>query len=121
MSNLKMKSTKNVLHAVTGVTFVVGLHTFSNDDSVLKFMITDNKKQLCCIDFVNLSLKKILCECYIILVDVPTTHHQLVRPDKTSHSEDNWNDKAKAVFLSINLLQFTPFKLAPPNQASRFI
>ena len=37
-----------------------------------------------------------LCECYNVLVDVPTTHHQLVHPDKTSHLKENWNDKMKA-------------------------
>ena len=64
MSELKMKSTKNVLHAVTDVTFVVGLHTISNDNSVLKFMITDDNKQLCYLDVVSPVLKKNLCECY---------------------------------------------------------
>ena len=39
-----MKSTKNILHAATSVTLGVGLHTFTNDDSVLKFIITDNNK-----------------------------------------------------------------------------
>ena len=37
-----------------------------------------------------------LCECYNVLVDVPTTHHQLVHPDKNSHSKENWNDNVKA-------------------------
>ena len=70
-----MKSTKNIRHAVSGVTFVIGLHAFTNDDSVLKFIITDENKQLCYLDFVSLALKKNLCECYNVLVDVTTTHH----------------------------------------------
>ena len=84
-----MKSTKKNLHAVTGITFVVGLYTITNDDSVLKFMITDDNKQLCYLDVVSLALKKNLCECYNVLVDIPMTHHQLVHPDKTSHSKVN--------------------------------
>ena len=99
MSNLKMKSTKNILHAITAVTFVIGLHTFTNDDIVLKFMITDVNKRLCYLDVISLTLKKNLCECCNILVDVPTTHHQLVHRDKTSISKENWNDKVKADLL----------------------
>ena len=64
MSELKMKSTKNVLHAVTDVTFVIGLYSVSNDNSVLKFMITDDNKQLCYLDVVSHALKKNVCECY---------------------------------------------------------
>ena len=52
-----MKSTKANLHNVTGVTFVVDLHTVSNDDSVLKFMIIDDNTQLCYLDLVSLALK----------------------------------------------------------------
>ena len=96
MFELKMKSAKNILHTVTGVTFVVDFHTFTNDDSVLKLMITDDNKQRCYLNVVNLALKKNLCECYNVLVDVPTSHHQLVHPDKTSYSKENWNDKVKA-------------------------
>ena len=99
MSELKMISTKNVLHIVTGVTFVIGLHTVSNDNSVLKFMITDDHEQLCYLDVVSPALKKNVCECYNVLVDVPTTNYQLVHSDKTSHSKDSWNDKVKAVLV----------------------
>ena len=96
MSELTMVSTKNFPHAVTGVIFVICLYTVSNDNSVLKFMITDDNKQLCYLDVVNPALKNNLCECYNVLVDVPTTHHQLVHPDKNSHSRENWNDKVNA-------------------------
>ena len=57
-----MKSTKKVLHAVTSVTFVVGLYNFTSDDSVLKFMIIDDNKQLCYVDFISLTLKNNLCK-----------------------------------------------------------
>ena len=84
-----MKSTK---------TFT-GLHTVSNDNSVLKFMITDDNKQLCYLDFVSPALKNNLCECYNVLVEVSTTNNQLVHSDKTSHLKENWNDKVKAVLV----------------------
>ena len=74
MSTLKIKSMKEAIHAVTGVTFVVGLHNSINDETVLKFMITDDNKQLCYLDNLNLTLKNNLCECYNIIVDVPTTN-----------------------------------------------
>ena len=92
MLELKIISTKSVFHAVTGVTFVVSMHTFSNDNSVLKFMITGDNKQLCYLDVVSPALKKNLCECYNVLVDVHTTNHQLVHSDKTSHWKENWID-----------------------------
>ena len=94
-----MKSTKNVLHAVTGVTFIIGLHIFSNDNSVLKFMITDDNKQLSYLDVVSPVLKKNVFEFYNVSVDVPTPNRQLVHSDKTSHSKENWNDKVKAVLV----------------------
>ena len=59
-------------------------------------MITDDNKQICYLDITSLTLKKDLCECYNIIVDVPTNHLQLVHPDETSHSKENWNDKVKA-------------------------
>ena len=74
MSTLKIKSMKETIHVVTGVTFVVGLHNSINDETVLKFMITDDNKQLCYLDNLNLTLKNDLCECYTIIVDVPTTN-----------------------------------------------
>ena len=92
MSELKIKSTKNIFHTVTGVTF-------ANDNSVLKFMITDDNKQLYYLDVVSPALKNNLCECYNVLVYVPTTNHQLVHSDKTSHSKEYWNDKVKAVLV----------------------
>ena len=58
-------------------------------------MITDDNKQLCYLDVVSPALKNNLCECYNVLVDV-TTNHQVVHPDKTSHSKENWNDKVNS-------------------------
>ena len=85
-----------VLHAVTGVMFVVGLHDYINDETVLKFVITDDNKQLCYLDDLNLILNNNLCESYNVIVDVPTNHLQLFHPDKTNYSKENWNNKAKA-------------------------
>ena len=44
-------------------------------------------------------VKMNVCEYYNIIVDVPTTHLQLVNLDKTSHSNVNCNDKVKAVLI----------------------
>ena len=44
-------------------------------------------------------MKKNLCECYNVLVDVITTNHQLVHSDKTSDSKENWNDTVKTVLV----------------------
>ena len=96
MLTLKMQSMKNILYAVTGVTFVIGLYNYTNDETLLKFIITDDDKQLFYLDDLSLTLKKNLCEYYNIIIDVPTTRLQLVHPDKYSHSKDNWNDKVKA-------------------------
>ena len=68
---------KKVLYAVTGIRFVVGLHDFINNEIVFKFMITDNNKQLCYLDEINLTLRQKLCECYYVIVDIPTTRLQL--------------------------------------------
>ena len=74
MSTLKIQSMKEVLHDVTIVAFIVGLHDYINDETVLKFMITDDNKQLYYLDDLILTLKNNLCECYNVIVDVPTTH-----------------------------------------------
>ena len=96
MSTLKIQSIKEVLHDVINVSFVVGLHDYINDETVLKFMIIDDNKQLYYLDDLILTLKTNLCECYNVIVDVPTPHFQFFHPDKTSHSKYNWNDKAKS-------------------------
>ena len=77
MSTLRMKPMKGILYAVTGVRFDVGLHDFINNETVFKFMITDNNKQLCYLDKISLTLKQKLCECYHVVVDIPTTRLQL--------------------------------------------
>ena len=41
-------------------------------------------------------IEKNVCECYNVIVDVPTTRLQLVHPDKTSHSKENWNNNVEA-------------------------
>ena len=66
MSTLKMKSMKKILHTVPGVTFVIGLHNSINDETVLKFMIIDNNKQLCYLDDLILTLKKMYANVIIL-------------------------------------------------------
>ena len=39
-----MKLTNNVVHAVVGETFVIGLHDLDNDDTTVKCMVTKIKK-----------------------------------------------------------------------------
>ena len=99
MAELKMISTEKNLNAITGVAFFIGLHTVTNDDIVLKSVITDDNKQLCYLDVVRPALKHNLCECYNVLVDVHTTNHQLMHSYKTSHSKENWNDKVNAALV----------------------
>ena len=96
MSTLKIQSMKKVLHTITGVIFVVDLHDYINDETVVTFMIIDCNKQLCYLDDPSLTLKQNFCECYNVIVNVPTTHLQLFHLYKTSHSKENWNDKVKA-------------------------
>ena len=55
---LKIQSIKRVLHAVTIVTIVVGLHDFINDETVINFMIIDDSKELCYLDDLSLYIKK---------------------------------------------------------------
>lgn len=57
MSPLKMKSVNKMVHAITGITFVVGLHDFSNDEITIKFMLTEDNNQICYFDFVSNMLK----------------------------------------------------------------
>ena len=40
-----MKLTNNVVHAVAGEIFVMGLHNLENDDTTEKFMVTKDKKE----------------------------------------------------------------------------
>ena len=39
-----MKLTNNVVHAVAGETFIMGLHDLENDDTTVKFMVNKDKK-----------------------------------------------------------------------------
>ena len=57
MSPLKMKSVNKMVHAITGITFVVDLHDFSNDEITIKFMLTEDNNQICYFDFVSNMLK----------------------------------------------------------------
>ena len=87
MSPLKMKSVNKVVHAITGITFFVGLNDFANDEITIKCMLTEDNNQICYFDFVSNTLKNHGCESYNVLVYVPDARYDLSHPAKTSHSK----------------------------------
>ena len=91
-----MKLTNNVVHAVVGETFVIGLHDLDDDDTTLQFVVTKDKKQFCYLNHLSDSMKDHGCESYNVLVDLPEVKKNPVNPDKTSHSKRDWN-KLQAV------------------------
>ena len=74
------KISKQGAHGVTGLTFVVGLHNYADDETVIKFIIKKTTSTFS----------------YNVIIDVPTTDRQLVYFDKTSHSNSKWNEKVFA-------------------------
>ena len=52
-----MKLTNNVVHAVVGEIFVIGLHDLENDDTTVKFMVTKDKKEICYLNHLSDSIK----------------------------------------------------------------
>ena len=86
-----MKLTNNVVHAVVGETFVIGLHDLDHDDTTVKFMVTKDKKEICYLNHLSDSMKGHGCESYNVLVDLPEVKLYPVSPDKTSHSKRDWN------------------------------
>ena len=76
-----------MVHAITGITFVVGLHDFSNDEITIKFMLTEDNNQICYFDFVSKYVENHGCESYNVLVYVPDARYDLSHPTKTSHSK----------------------------------
>ena len=91
-----MKLTNNVVHAVVGETFVIGLHDLDDDDTTLQFMVTKDKKEICYLNHLSDSMKDHGCESYNVLVDLPEVKKNPVNPDRTSHSKRDWN-KLQAV------------------------
>ena len=75
MLSLKMKLVNKVVHTVTGVTFVMGLKYFSDDETTVKFILTEDNKQIFYLDFNNNTLKDHGCKCYTALVDVPDARY----------------------------------------------
>ena len=65
-----MKLTNNVVHAVDGDTFVMGLHDLENDDTTVKFMVTKDKKIFFLIIFlVQLKVMDVkVIMCWLILL-----------------------------------------------------
>ena len=57
MSYLKMKSVNKEIHTITGVTFVVDFNDFVDDEIIVKYMVTEDDKQICYLDFVGNTLK----------------------------------------------------------------
>ena len=45
-----MKLTNNIVHAVVGDNFVVGLHALANDGTTVKCMVTKDKRK--CVNFI---------------------------------------------------------------------
>ena len=86
-----MKLTKNVVHAVAGEIFVMGLHNLENDDTTVKCMVTKDKKESCYLRHLSQSMKSHGCERYNVLVDFLEVKKYHVNPIKTSHSKRDWN------------------------------
>ena len=86
-----MKLRNNVVHAIAGETFVMGLHDLENDDTTVKFMITKDKKDICYLNHLSDSMKNHGCERYNVLVDLPEVKKYHVNPDRTIHSKRDWN------------------------------
>ena len=81
----------NVVHAVVGETFVIGLHDLENDDTTLKFMVTKDKKEICYLNHLSDSMKSHGGENYNVLVDLPKIKKYHVNSHRTSHSKRDWN------------------------------
>ena len=81
-----MKLTNDVVHAIVGDIFVMGLHDLANDESKVTFMVTKDKKQICYLHHLSSSMKNYGCESYNVLVDLPEVKKDPVNPTKTSHS-----------------------------------
>ena len=88
-----MKPVNKIDHHVTGVTFIVALNDFADDYSTVKFMLTEDNKKICYLEFVANTLKEQGCLSYNVLVDVPIANYNLVHTDKSSHSKESWNEK----------------------------
>ena len=68
---LKVKLTNNVVHAVAGEIFVMGLHDLENDDTTVKFIVSKDKKEICYLNHPSQSMKSHGCKSYNVLVDLP--------------------------------------------------
>ena len=65
-----MKLTNDVIHAVVGDIFVMGLHDLANDETTVKFMVTKDKQKICYLRHLSSSMENDGCESYNVLVDL---------------------------------------------------
>ena len=54
---LKVKLTNNVVHAVAGEIFVMGLYDLESDDTTVKFMVSKDKKEIYYLNHLSDSMK----------------------------------------------------------------
>ena len=64
MPTLKMKLVNKALFPFTGVTFIVALNDFADDEFTVKYLLTKDNDQLCYPDFVGTLLKNQGCASY---------------------------------------------------------
>ena len=82
-----MKLTNDVVHAVVGDTFVMGLHDLVDYEITVKFMV----QQSCYLYHLSSSIKNHECESFNVLVDHPEVKKDPVNPTKTIHSKLDCN------------------------------
>ena len=75
-----LKLTNNVVHAVAGETFVMGLHDLENDDTTVESMVSKDKKDLFYLNHLSDSMKSHGCESYNVLFDLPEVNKYPVNP-----------------------------------------
>ena len=95
-----MKLMNNIVHAIAGETFVMGMHDLENDETTVIFMVTKYKKEICYLKHLSDSMKSHGCESYNVLVDLPEVKKYHVNPDRTSHSKRDWNMLSAVLKLS---------------------
>ena len=91
-----MKLTNDVIHDVVGDTFVMCLLDLVNDATIVKFMVTKDKKYICYLDHFSSSMKNHGYKSFNVLVDRLVMKKYHVNSKRTSHSEPGW-DKLDAV------------------------
>ena len=101
-----MNSVKIGVQAVNCVTFVVGLKDFHDDETTVKCMLTKDNKEICYLDFISITLIKEGCKSYNVIDNAPNAKYNIVNPNKTSHSKQDWNNYLNAVLHYSSLDSF---------------